>query len=123
MTADRAREIFDRNALCQEGSFRERLCDECYFSEEYFWEFYDSVITLAENTRENKASVTDTAKILAVYDRVLEMFRLHCDPDEDIKIADFPEDPSGYLDRIDAAARFFLNGEPIDEDGFSLQRP
>ncbi|MDE7229874.1 MAG: immunity 41 family protein [Oscillospiraceae bacterium] len=123
MTADRAREIFDRNALCQDGSFRERLCEECCFSEEYFWEFYDSVITLAENTRENKVSVTDTAKILAVYDRVLEMFRLHCDPDEDIEIADLPEDPSGYLDRIDAAARFFLNGEPIDEDGFVLKRP
>ena len=114
MTADRARESFDKNALCREGSFWESLCEECCFSEEYFWEFYDSVITLAENMRENKVSVTDTAKILAVYDRVLEMFSLHCDPDEDIEIEDFPEDYSEYLDRIDAAASFFLNGEPID---------
>lgn len=123
MTVDRARAILDKNALCEEGSFRQSLCEEYRFSEEYFWEFYDSVITLAEDAQKNKITVTDTAKIFAVCDRALEMFKLHCDPDEDVEIRDFPEDYSEYLDRIEAAVRFYLDGEPIDEESFTLQRP
>lgn len=59
MTVDSAREVLDKNALCQEGSLRQSIC----------------------------------------------------------------EDHSGYLDRIETAVRFYLDGEPINEDGFALKRP
>ena len=123
MTADKARDIFDKNALCQEGSLRQSLCVELCFSERRFWEFYDSVITLAEAAQESRITVTDTAKLFAVYDRILETIRQHCDPDEAVEISGLPENITEYLDRIEAAMRFYLEGEPVDEDGFSLKRP
>ena len=123
MTLEKAKEILDKNALCKEGSLRQSICENCCFSEEYFWELYDSLITLAEDARRSKITAIDTAKMLAVYDRILEMFSLHLEPNEDVEILDLPEDFSDHLDRLEAAIRFYLDGEPIDEDGFSLQRP
>lgn len=122
MTLEEAKEILDKNALCQEGSLRQSVCEDCRFSEGYFWEFYDSLVTLAENAKITKITATDTAKMFAVYDRILEMFRLHLEPNEDVEILDFPENFSDYFDRIEAAIRFYLDGEPIDEDGFALKR-
>lgn len=123
MTLDKAKEILDKNALCEEGSLRQSLCENCCFSEELFWELYDSLITLAEDAQNNKITATDTAKIFAVYDRILEMFRLHLEPNEDIEILDFPENFSDHLDRLESAIRFYLDGEPVNEDGFALKRP
>ena len=123
MTLEEAKEILDKNALCEEGSLRQSVCEDCRFSEEYFWEFYDSLVTLAEDAKNSKITATDTAKIFAVYDRILEMFRLHCEPDEDVEIIDFPENFSDYFDRLEAAILFYLEGKPIDEDNLDLKRP
>lgn len=123
MKLEEAKEILDKNALCEEGSLRQSLCENCCFSEELFWELYDSLITLAEDAQKSKITVTDTAKIFAVYDRILEMFKLHLEPNEDVEILDFPENFSDHLDRLEAAIRFYLDKEPVSEDGFALKRP
>lgn len=84
---------------------------------------YDSLVTLAEDAKNTKITATDTAKMFAVYDRILEMFRLHLEPNEDVEILDFPENFSDYFDRLEASIRFYLEGEPINDDGFALKRP
>lgn len=122
MPIDKAKEILDKNAFCREGSLRESLCEDSLFSEKYFWDFYDSVITLAENAQNNGKTVDETAKILGVFNRITQMFMYHFDPNDKCKIENFPEDYTVYYERLEFAVRAYLGGRIPNESEFELQR-
>lgn len=123
MTINKAKEILDKNAFCREGSLRDSLCEDSLFSEKYFWEFYDSVITLAGNAQKNGKTVDDTAKILGVFNRITQMFMYHFDPNDNCMIENFPEKYTEYFERLEYAVRAYLYGKIPNENEFDLQRP
>lgn len=123
MTLEKAKEILDKNAFCKESSLRESLCEDSLFSEKLFWEFYDSIIALAEDAQKNGKTVDDTAKILGVFNRITQIFMYHFDPNDICKIENFPENYTEYFERLEFAVRAYLCGEIPNENGFALQRP
>lgn len=123
MTINKARAVLDKNAFCQKGSLRESLCEDSYFSEKYFWNFFDCIIAFAEDARENGLTVETTAKILGVYNRIVQMFMFHFDPNDLAEIKNFPKNYTGYTERLDAAVNAYLRGVFVGEELFELQRP
>lgn len=123
MTVSEARTILDKNAFCQEGSLRESLCEDCFFSEEFFWQFYDCLIALAEDARENGLTVEITAKILGIYNRIIQMFMFHFDPNDLVEIRNFPINYPNYLERLNGAVDAYLRGVFVGEELYELQRP
>lgn len=123
MTINEARAVLDKNAFCREESLRESLCEGSCFSEKFFWEFYNCIIALAYDARENGLTVETTAKILGVYNRIVQMFMFHFDPNDLAEIKNFPKNYTGYTERLDAAVDAYLRGVFVGEELFELQRP
>lgn len=123
MTVSEAKTILDKNAFCQEESFRESLCEDSYFSEEYFWELYDCIIALADDARETGLTVETTAKILGVCNRIFQLFVFHFDPNDLAEIRNFPENYPCYIERLNDAVDAYLRGVFVDEELYELQRP
>ena len=49
MDFDNAAAILECNYRCSESSLIYGLHEECIFSSKYFWDYYDSVLTLAKD--------------------------------------------------------------------------
>ena len=121
MTPENARRIIQNNYSMNEGSLSFLLYDECVFSVEAFWDFYNaiSVVTLAD--------IKDTAlgtQISIAYQRFLKEIICHFDPRDVAVMKGFPENHYSYIERLDCAVRAYLENKPdlLDDNLFELQR-
>ena len=121
MTPENARRIIRDNFSMNEGSLCLLLYDECVFSAEAFWDFYDaiSVVTLA-GIKETALA----AQISITYQRFLKEIISHFDPKDAAVMKGFPEDHYSYIERLDGAVRAYLENKPdlLDDKLFNLQR-
>ena len=120
MNTEEAQKVIFDNDNCIENSFIYYLHEECCFSIEKFWEFYDSII--AWIGEEKKADIT--RKITEIYQKMLKEMIYHFDPMDISVIANFPENYMEYIERIDFALLAYDtdNRNLIDDKTFSLQR-
>lgn len=120
MNTEEAQKVIFDNDNCNENSFIYYLHEKCYFSIEKFWEFYDSII--AWIGEEKKADITK--KITEIYQKMLKEMIYHFDPLDILVIANFPENYTEYIERIDFALLAYDtdNRDLIDDKTFALQR-
>lgn len=121
MKIEKARKIISDNYNCNENSFVYFLYEECCFSIEKFWEYYDSIaafVGVNEKNSEITREITDS------YQRILKEMIFHFDP-MDLAIMDnFPENYTDYIERIDFAllAYYTDNIDLLDNKKFELQK-
>ena len=83
MNTEQAEKVISDNDNCSENSFVYGLHEECYFSVEKFWEFYDSIIAWIGEKKKSDI----TRKITRIYQKVLKEMIYHFDP-LDISVID-----------------------------------
>jgi len=117
MTVEHAKQILLDNYKTKNNSFMFYLHEWNYFSEEKFWEFYESVTALVINNV-NLSEIT--AQISNSYQSLLKYIIFHFDPNDDYVLDNFPENYIDYLERIEYAimAYFSGNAKLIDDDTF-----
>lgn len=129
MTVKQAKAVLEKNFNGLKGSIMWEICENETFSESCFWEFYDCVITLVKDSVESKNKDLETAyKISHVYQWLLTELIFNFDPNDPLKIKNFPDKPdwyeySYYLDRIDGAVEAYYLGVMPDESMYKLKRP
>ena len=104
MNTEEAQKVIFDNDNCSENSFIYFLHEECYFSIEKFWQFYDSIIAWVG--KEKKADIT--RKITEIYQKMLKEMIYHFDPMDISVIANFPENYTEYIERIDFFITHFV---------------
>lgn len=123
MKAEIAKRIILDNYKVEINSFMFFLHEKNYFSEEAFWEFYESITVLTLCGEEQSIEIVE--QITQNYQRLLKYIVFHFDPDDDFTLENFPENYVDYLERIEYAimAYFRGNAKLIDDDIFELQKP
>lgn len=120
MQINHAKQIIAANACCEEPCFLYSLHEECRFSYEQFWAYYDSIAALA-------GLAPDEPEIAAMihtgYERILKEFVYHFDP-RDVVIDGFPPNYNDYIERLDCAILAFETGDLslLEDRRFALQR-
>lgn len=120
MTIEDAEKVISDNYHCNKGSLVYCLHEECNFSVEKFWEFYDSITAFIGE----KKNPEITKRITQIYQRILKEMIFHFDP-MDVAVMDhFPENYTDYIERIDYALIAYDtdNIDLINDKTFSLQR-
>lgn len=121
MNIEKARKIILDNYNCNENSFVYFLYEECYFSIEKFWEYYESI---AAFVGVNEKSSEMTRKITDSYQRILKEMIFHFDPMDVAVMDNFPDNYTDYIERIDFAllAYYTDNIDLLDDEKFELQK-
>ena len=121
MKIENARKIILDNYNCNENSFVYFLHEECYFSIEKFWEYYESIATFVGTI---KKSPEITRQITQSYQRILKEMIAHFDPMDVAVMDNFPENYPDYIERIDFAllAYYTDNLDLLDNEKFELQK-
>lgn len=123
MTVSEAMAVLEKNVNGAEKSFIYSLHERGKFSEKRFWEFYDSVITLAKVAVIAGRDIETARKITQTYQRVLKEMIWHFDKKDLSKLKKFPKNYNGYIERLDDAVDAYFRGVFIDEAFYDLQRP
>lgn len=129
MTVKEAKKVLEKNEHGLKGSIMWEICENETFSEECYWEFYDCVITLAEDAAENNNRDFGIArKIARVYEWLLTELIFNFNPNDSLDIKNFPDSPhwyeyTYYLERLDDAVNAYFVGELPDQTLYELQRP
>lgn len=120
MKMENALKVISDNYYCNENSFVYFLHEECYFSIEKFWEFYESIVALIGEEKDTEI----TRRITQSYQRVLKEIIFHFDPMDVAVMDNFPDNYNAYIERIDFAllAYYTDNIDLIDNEGFELQK-
>lgn len=121
MNIETAIKIISNNCFGNDGSLVCSLYNDCDFSVEKFWEFYDSICTLVNESFYNEET---SSQISISYQRILKEMIYHFSPQDIAVIENFPEDYNGYIERLDFAvlAYYTKNSELLDDNGFELER-
>ncbi len=104
-----------------EGSLVDSLYNDSYFSDEKFWQFYDSIALLVRNGHDDREVF---AQINFVYQRILKEMIYHFSPMDLAVMEHFPENYDDYIERLDFAVLAYHTKNPalLDDDKFVLQR-
>lgn len=123
MKVEIAKRIILNNYEGKNNSFMFFLHEKNYFSEEMFWELYESITTMALCGEEKLNEITE--QIAKNYQRLLKYIIFHFDPNDDFVLENFPMNYIDYLERIEYAlmAYFTGNARLVDKDIFELQKP
>ena len=121
MEIEKARKIISDNYNCNENSFVYFLHEECHFSIEKFWEYYESIASFV-GVNEKNAEIT--REITDSYQRILKEIIFHFDPMDLAVMDNFPENYTDYIERIDYALLAYYTGnlDLLDNEKFELQR-
>lgn len=124
MNTEQAEKVISDNDNCSENSFVYGLHEECYFSVEKFWEFYDSIVAWVGEKKKADITRDITRKITQIYQKVLKEMISHFDPLDISVIDNFPENYTEYIERIDFALLAYDtdNMDLIDDKKFALQK-
>lgn len=123
MNVEIAKRIICNNYKGENNSFMFLLHEKDLFSEEAFWELYESITAIALCGEVKSIEITE--QITQNYQRLLKYIIFHFDPNDDFVLENFPENYIDYLERIEYAlmAYFSGNAKLIDNDFFELQKP
>ena len=121
MNLEKGIEIISDNYYGKENSLVSSLYNDCDFSEEKFWQLYDSIVCLINS---NFYAEDMLFRIGIVYQRILKEMIYHFSPYDVSVIKNFPENYNGYIERLDFAynAYYARNPELLADDTFELQR-
>ncbi len=122
MTVSEALAVLEKNVNCSENSLIYSLYELGRFSKKRFWEFYDSVITLAKVAVMTGRDMETARKITLVYQRVLKEMIWHFDKRDVSKLKKLPRDYNGYIERLDDALDAYFRGVFVDEALYELQK-
>ncbi|MXP78528.1 hypothetical protein GN277_25260 [Lachnospiraceae bacterium WCA-9-b2] len=114
--------ILERNYRCQENSIIYDLHENSQFSVQFFWEFYDSVMTLAQDALGKGANIQTAMKITFVYQQILKEMIFHFDEQDESRLKHFPRNYMEYIERLDDGLSAYFCGVFIDEKLYSLKR-
>ena len=114
--------ILDNNYNCCENSFIYDLYEKKRFSRQLFWEYYDSIISLAEDALVNGRSIETARKLTFTYQHILKELLFHFDPSDSSVLKRLPRNYPKYIDRLDGALDAYFRGIFIDENLYDLQR-
>ena len=123
MTVNEARSVLEKNVDGAEKSLLHALHERERFSKKRFWEFYDCVITLAEDALTVGRNIETAEKIVWVYQRVLKEMIWHFDKNDRANLSKFPKNYNEYIERLDGAMDAYFRGVFADESAYALQRP
>lgn len=122
MDVIKAKQIISNNSQISENTFIYSLHEKSCFSEELFWEYYDSIVTLVRNG-DTKSSEVES-QITDVYLKVLKYLVFHFDPDDNYTISGIPKEYIGVIERLEYALLAYRNGSEklLSEDIFEMKR-
>lgn len=123
MNIREARVVLYKNASCSKKSLIYDLHERSRFSKKRFWEFYDCVMALARDARENGRDIETAEKITRVYHRILKEMIWHFDKKDASVLKKFPKKYYRYIERLDGAVDAYYRGVFVDESLYKLQRP
>ena len=123
MTVSKAKAVLKKNADCAEKSLVYAMYECGRFSKKRFWEFYDSVITLAKDALTNGRDIETARDITWVYQWILKEMIWHFDKKDVSKLRKFPKNYTEYIERLDGAIDAYFRGVFTDDELYSLQRP
>lgn len=123
MKVEDAKRIIHSNYKAENNSFMFFLHEKELFSEEAFWEFYESITALVLCNEEKSIEITE--QIVQSYQRLLKYIVFHFDPDDNFVLENFPKNYVDYLERIEYAIMAYHSGNAklTDDDIFELQKP
>jgi hypothetical protein len=100
-------QILFNNYEIKEGSFIYSLSEEAFFNEEYFWDYYNTVIEIVKD-KLNKPLDKELTKIVHwTYKRVTDCFLWHLDNNDQYSMRNFPINNFIYFkERLD----FMIDG-------------
>lgn len=123
MTSENAHIIINRNYRIIEGSFIYSLHERNMFSEDQFWNLYDSICTIVNMSMYNELL---TEQISGCYQMILQEMIWHFDPDDGSFINELPKNYREYIERFEMAVLAYYRKNPeilkSAEDFCELQR-
>lgn len=122
MTVSEAMAVLEKNAECSEKSLLYAMHERERFSKKRFWEFYDSVITLAKVAVITGIDIKTARKITLVYQQVLKEMIWHFDKKDLSRLKKLPKNYNDYIERLDGAVDAYFRGVFVDEELYELQR-
>lgn len=114
--------VLDNNYECKESSFIYDLYENDFFSNQHFWDCYDSIMALAKEALANGRDIDTAMKITFVYQRILKEIICHFDEMDCSRKEDFPDNYVEYLERLDGAIDAYFRGIFMEEGLYSLER-
>ena len=118
MNIREARVVLYKNASCSKKSLIYELHERSRFSKKRFWEFYDCVITLAKDARDNGRDIETAEKITRVYQWILKEMIWHFDKKDRSVLKRFPKRYSEYIECLDNAVDAYFRGVFVNEPLF-----
>jgi hypothetical protein len=118
----KAKQIIFNNSQISENTFIYNLHEKGCYSEELFWEYYDSIATLVRNSDTKSSEVEN--QITDVYLKVLKYLVFHFDPADNYIISGIPKDYIGVIERLEYALIAYRNSSEklLSEDLFEMKR-
>ncbi len=121
MTIEQAKKLIEENYTMQENTLTLFMHDECEFSADAFWDFYDAIACVTRACVKDEAL---TAQITVGYQRFLKEIIYHFAPEDIAVMNHFPENYNDYIERLDFAVRAYLENKPewLEDALYDLQR-
>ena len=121
MTIDQAKRIIAANYSMQENTLTLLMYDDCAFSTDAFWAFYDAIACVTKACVKNEVLTT---QITVGYQKFLKEIIYHFAPNDVAAMKHFPENYNSYIERLDYAVLAYLENKPewLDDKMFDLQR-
>ena len=121
MTIHQAKKIIEANYAMKENALTRFMYDDCVFSVEAFWEFYDAIACVTGALEKTEALTT---QITVAYQKILKEILYHFAPSDAAVMKDFPENYNDYMERLDYAVLAYLENKPeyLADERFDLQR-
>ena len=121
MTIEQAKHIIEANYSMRKNTLSLLMYDECEFSADAFWNFYDAIACVTRAFVKNEALTT---QITVGYQKFLKEIIWHFAPNDVAVMNHFPENYNDYIERLDYAVRAYLENKPewLDDEMFDLQR-
>ena len=122
MNVEKAKQVIFNNCQIAENSFIFNLHEKSLFSEELFWEYYDSIALLVVFGETESSEIL--MQITDVYLKVLKYLVFHFDPSDDYAISELPQDYIGIIERLEYSLMAYRSSSEklLSEDIFEMKR-
>lgn len=121
MTIDQAKHVIEANYSMKENSLALLMYEDCIFSTDAFWSFYDAIACVTRAFVKNEVLTT---QITVAYQKILKELIYHFAPNDVAVMEHLPTNYNEYIERLDYAVLAYLENKPewLDDEMFDLQR-
>lgn len=121
MTIDQAKHVIEANYSMKENSLALLMYEDCIFSTDAFWSFYDAIACVTRAFVKNEVLTT---QITVAYQKILKELIYHFAPNDVAVMEHLPTNYNEYIERLDYAVLAYLENktEWLDDEMFDLQR-